>query len=50
MNSWLSATRFSEGVGTDAKNSNVNAMHIGEAGLGLSDRITILRKVRPMQK
>lgn len=29
---------FGSGVGTDAKNSNVNAMHIGEAGLGLSDR------------
>lgn len=29
---------FSSGVGTDAKNSNANVMHIGEAGLGLGDR------------
>ncbi len=29
---------FGSGVGTDAKNSNANVMHIGEAGLGLGDR------------
>lgn len=29
---------FSTGVGPDAKNADINIMHIGEAGLGLGDR------------
>ena len=29
---------FSTGVGADAKNADMNIMHIGEAGLGLGDR------------
>lgn len=34
----LSGSFFATGVGSDAKNSDRNIMHIGEVGLGLGDR------------
>ncbi len=34
----ISAPFFSTGVGPDAKNSSLNIMHVGEAGLSLGDR------------
>lgn len=44
MHNGLSSSFFSSGVGTDAKNSNRNIMHIGEVGLGLGDRDYYLEK------
>lgn len=38
MHNGISSVFFSTGVGADAKNSTMNIMHIGEAGLGLGDR------------
>lgn len=38
MHNGISSVFFSTGVGADAKNSSMNIMHIGEAGLGLGDR------------
>jgi len=35
---------FSIGVGTDAKNADMNILHLGEAGLGLGDRDYYLEK------
>ncbi len=37
-------TLFGTGVGSDAKQSDVNVMHIGETGLGLGDRDYYLEK------
>jgi putative endopeptidase len=37
-------TLFSSGVGTDAKDSDMNILHIGETGLGLGDRDYYLEK------
>lgn len=34
----LGGAFFGSGVGTDPKDSNMNIMHVGEAGLGLGDR------------
>ncbi len=44
MHNGLGAAFFSTGVGTDAKNSDRNIMHIGEVGLGLGDRDYYLEK------
>ena len=38
LHSGVAGGFFGTGVGTDSKNSNVNILHIGEAGLGLGDR------------
>lgn len=38
MANGISSVFFSAGVGADPKNSDINIMHIGEAGLGLGDR------------
>lgn len=38
MHNGISSVFFSTGVGADAKNSDINILHIGEAGLGLGDR------------
>lgn len=40
----VSGSFFNTGVGTDAKNSDRNIMHIGEVGLGLGDRDYYLEK------
>ncbi len=44
MHNGLTGSFFSTGVGTDAKNSERNIMHIGEVGLGLGDRDYYLEK------
>lgn len=44
MHNGLGSAFFSTGVGTDAKNSDRNIMHIGEVGLGLGDRDYYLEK------
>lgn len=38
MHNGIGSTFFSTGVGADPIDSNMNIMHIGEAGLGLGDR------------
>ena len=38
MHNGIGSTFFSTGVGADPMDSNMNIMHIGEAGLGLGDR------------
>ena len=38
MHNGISSVFFGTGVGADAKNADINIMHIGEAGLGLGDR------------
>lgn len=38
MANGISSVFFSAGVGANPKNSDINIMHIGEAGLGLGDR------------
>lgn len=38
LHNGITSVFFSTGVGADAKNSDMNIMHIGEAGLGLGDR------------
>lgn len=38
MHSGVSSPLFGTGVGADAKNSDMNILHIGEVGLGLGDR------------
>lgn len=40
----LGGSFFGTGVGADAKNADMNIMHIGEAGLGLGDRDYYLEK------
>lgn len=40
----LGSSFFGTGVGADAKNADINIMHIGEAGLGLGDRDYYLEK------
>ncbi len=40
----LGSSFFGTGVGADAKNADMNIMHIGEAGLGLGDRDYYLEK------
>ena len=44
MHSGIASPFFGTGVGTDAKCSDMNVMHIGEAGLGLGDRDYYLEK------
>ncbi len=44
MHYGIASPFFGTGVGTDAKDSNMNIMHIGEAGLGLGDRDYYLEK------
>lgn len=44
LHNGLGGSFFGTGVGTDAKNSDMNIMHIGEAGLGLGDRDYYLEK------
>ncbi len=44
MHDGISSSFFSTGVGPDAKDSDMNIMHIGEAGLGLGDRDYYLEK------
>ncbi len=38
MHNGITGSFFTTGVGTDAKNSDRNILHIGEVGLGLGDR------------
>ena len=38
MHDGVTSSFFGTGVGADAKNSDVNILHIGEVGLGLGDR------------
>lgn len=38
QHSGVGSSFFGSGVGTDAMNSNMNILHIGEVGLGLGDR------------
>lgn len=38
LHNGVSNTLFGTGVGADAKNSDMNILHIGETGLGLGDR------------
>lgn len=40
----LGSSFFGTGVGSDAKNADMNIMHIGEVGLGLGDRDYYLEK------
>lgn len=44
MHNGVSSSFFSTGVGADPKNSDMNILHIGEAGLGLGDRDYYLEK------
>lgn len=44
MHLGIASPFFGTGVGTDAKDSSKNVMHIGEAGLGLGDRDYYLEK------
>lgn len=44
MHYGIASPFFGTGVGTDARDSNMNVMHIGEAGLGLGDRDYYLEK------
>lgn len=44
LHNGLGGAFFSTGVGADAKDANMNIMHIGEAGLGLGDRDYYLEK------
>lgn len=44
MHSGIASPFFGTGVGTDARDSNMNVMHIGEVGLGLGDRDYYLEK------
>ncbi|MCM1490466.1 MAG: M13 family metallopeptidase [Muribaculum sp.] len=41
---------FGSGVGTDAMNSDINILHIGEVGLGLGDRDYYLEKNEQTEK
>jgi putative endopeptidase len=43
-------TLFSSGVSSDAKDSNMNILHIGETGLGLGDRDYYLEKNETNQR
>ena len=38
LHNGLGGSFFGTGVGADAKNADMNIMHIGEPGLGLGDR------------
>ncbi len=44
MHNGITGSFFTTGVGTDAKNSDRNILHIGEVGLGLGDRDYYLEK------
>lgn len=44
MHNGITGSFFSTGVGTDAKNSDQNIMHISEVGLGLGDRDYYIEK------
>ena len=46
----LGGSFFGTGVGADAKDANMNIMHIGEAGLGLGDRDYYLEKSEHSEK
>ncbi len=50
MHNGITSSFFSTGVGTDAKNSDRNIMHIGEVGLGLGDRDYYLEKNETNEK
>ena len=50
MHNGLTSSFFTTGVGTDAKNSDRNIMHIGEVGLGLGDRDYYLEKNETNEK
>lgn len=44
MHNGISSSFFATGVGADAKNSDLNILHIAEVGLGLGDRDYYLEK------
>ncbi|MDE5789638.1 MAG: M13 family metallopeptidase [Muribaculaceae bacterium] len=44
MHNGIASPFFGTGVGTDARRSDMNVMHIGEVGLGLGDRDYYLEK------
>ena len=44
QHSGIGSSFFASGVGTDAMNSDMNILHIGEVGLGLGDRDFYLEK------
>ena len=45
QHSGIGGSFFGTGVGTDAMNSDMNILHIGEVGLGLGDRDFYLEKI-----
>ena len=50
LHNGITGSFFGTGVGPDSKNSDINIMHIGEAGLGLGDRDYYLEKNETNQK
>lgn len=50
QHSGVGSSFFGSGVGTDAMNSNINILHIGEVGLGLGDRDYYLEKNEHTEK